>query len=161
MKFQYTSGARLRVAEKIAGPELLKLSEGRGLDGLEASEVVEAAKDESSPLHPIFDWNDTEAAASWRNSQARLLLRSIRVLVIAPTTAMAAPVRVFVSMGPGAGYIRTTVAVKDIVTRTRLLDAALADVKSARARLAELKGLDGLLGALVEVEQAIIAAIAA
>lgn len=43
--------------------------------------VVEAASEPDSPLHPCFEWDDTEAAARYRLDQARTLIRSVRVVV--------------------------------------------------------------------------------
>lgn len=43
--------------------------------------VVEAARAKSSPLHEHFEWNDGKAAAAWRIEQARVLIRSVTVVV--------------------------------------------------------------------------------
>lgn len=43
--------------------------------------VVEDAKSPRSPLHDWFEWDDTEAAHQWRLTQARELIRSVRVEV--------------------------------------------------------------------------------
>lgn len=49
---------------------------------LSPADVVETARDPSSPLHHCFDWDDTSAAESWRIEQARRLIRSVRVVVV-------------------------------------------------------------------------------
>ena len=41
--------------------------------------VVDAAKDEASPLHGFFEWDDDAAAHMFRVEQARHLIRSVRV----------------------------------------------------------------------------------
>lgn len=46
---------------------------------LTAENVVKDARDPKSPLHDYFDWNDTDAAHQWRLSQARELIRSVKV----------------------------------------------------------------------------------
>ena len=38
-------------------------------------DVVDAAKNEASPLHPYFEWNDSVAADKYRLGEARNLLR--------------------------------------------------------------------------------------
>ncbi len=43
---------------------------------LTAESVVEAAKDEASPLHALFEWDDTEAARLFRVQQARQTIRA-------------------------------------------------------------------------------------
>jgi len=41
--------------------------------------VVDAATDETSPLHGFFEWDDDAAAHMYRVEQARHLIRSVRV----------------------------------------------------------------------------------
>jgi len=46
---------------------------------LSPADVVAEAKRAKSPLHDLFEWNDTVAANEWRKAQAQRLLREIRV----------------------------------------------------------------------------------
>lgn len=48
---------------------------------LDPADVVEAARDPASPLHPFFEWNNDEAAEQWRIGQARLLIRRVKIQV--------------------------------------------------------------------------------
>lgn len=43
--------------------------------------VVEDAVDEASPLHSYLTWDDSEAAHKQRLSEARRLIRSVRIIV--------------------------------------------------------------------------------
>jgi hypothetical protein len=43
------------------------------------SQIVEAARDENSPLHQVFEWDDTIAAQEHRLLQARQLIRTVVV----------------------------------------------------------------------------------
>lgn len=43
--------------------------------------VVADAKRVTSPLHSLFDWDDSEAAHKWRIEQARTIIRSVKVTV--------------------------------------------------------------------------------
>lgn len=47
--------------------------------GITASELVEAAKDEMSPAHCAFEWDDAIAGHEHRLSQARKYLRTVSV----------------------------------------------------------------------------------
>lgn len=51
---------------------------------IRADDVVAAAEPENSPIHDLFEWDDEEAGARYRLSQARTLIRSVRVQYIAP-----------------------------------------------------------------------------
>jgi hypothetical protein len=57
--------------------KLAQLNKGR----LTPEGVVREAKDPKSPLHDQFDWNDSTAAHQYRLSQARDLIRSVRIEV--------------------------------------------------------------------------------
>lgn len=46
---------------------------------LAPADVVAEASDPASPLHDYFEWDDSEAARKYRLSQARTLIRSIKV----------------------------------------------------------------------------------
>lgn len=48
---------------------------------LRPADVVEEARDENSPLHSSFIWDDTEAARLYRLDQAQRLIRSFRFKV--------------------------------------------------------------------------------
>lgn len=58
--------------------ELLSLSKNNELS---AEIIVEKAKDKNNPLHDLFEWNDTEAAHSFRLYQARVLVNEVRVVI--------------------------------------------------------------------------------
>lgn len=42
--------------------------------------VLAEAEDPNSPLHALFEWNDSVAADRWRLQQARELIRSVKVV---------------------------------------------------------------------------------
>lgn len=44
-----------------------------------AHKVVEAATDELSPLHTLFQWNDVKAGHSFRLQQAERLIRTVKI----------------------------------------------------------------------------------
>lgn len=69
--------ARLPEAYKI----LKNLADGMRLT---ASNVLEVAKKPSSPLHPYFVWDDTDAAHRYRLYQANQLIREFTIRVTKP-----------------------------------------------------------------------------
>jgi hypothetical protein len=76
--YKWREGAHIPVPAEVAGPELARLSKSGATT---AKDVVEEAKDKRSPLHEAFDWNDKTAAHEHRLATARLMLRSIRIIV--------------------------------------------------------------------------------
>jgi hypothetical protein len=67
-------------ALELVAQRLRTLEDGEGR--LEPERVVEEARDPKSPLHPFFEWDDTSAAHAHRLSQARGLIRRLKIEVI-------------------------------------------------------------------------------
>lgn len=59
--------------------------------------VVAEASHPDHPLHPKFVWDDTEAARLYRNVQAQLLIRSVKVSIIPSGGNEPVVVRAFIS----------------------------------------------------------------
>ncbi len=78
------------------GAELEKLRIAN--EGVRPQEVVDAARNGQSPLHPAFEWDDTVAAEAHRRATARLLCRSIKVVVVRNEVEMREPMLVNVAV---------------------------------------------------------------
>jgi hypothetical protein len=78
MEFVYRGFSIPGLPADVAHEELERIREENGK--LTAEPIVEAARPESSPLHPAFNWDDESAAHQHRLWQARQLIRSIRVV---------------------------------------------------------------------------------
>lgn len=78
MVYQFRPGTRSAgVKAQVVGEELERI---RARDGkLETATVVDEARPEGAPLHPVFEWNDSVAADEYRLWQARALVRSVEV----------------------------------------------------------------------------------
>lgn len=126
---------KLKVKDRKAVKEaLIAIKRANGNDLLVAEEVVEVARDESSPLHQCFTWDDTEAAKQYRLVQAR---RLISCEVVWPDDEKEHPVPRWVSLSsdrkrPGGGYRET----KQVINSKKLLEELEATAK---------KDLDGVL----------------
>lgn len=151
-KFVYSKGYRAKVPAKIVGPELLRLAGDRGLGGLTPKEIVNAAKAKRSPIHRVFEWNDSVAGEHYRLQQARLLIGNLRILVV---YANREPLihRVFVNLEDGIGY-RSSVAVEQNASaRARLIELVMGDLRQAQTRLAALQDFSGIVRELAVIEQ--------
>lgn len=65
---------------KRYGTRIDKLMEENG-GKIRPKNLIDDARDESSPLHEYFDWDDSQAGEKWRTWQARALLGYIKVVV--------------------------------------------------------------------------------
>lgn len=116
-------------------------------------DVVDAAKNDQSPLHPYFEWADKKAADNWRLDQARRLLR-VRIQYQALPANERVVVPLFSSAMPNRGegqrsYMRTVTMLTDQQMTDRL---ALDCLKRAQSQLKSVPH-QALNDALFNLEQ--------
>lgn len=109
---------------------------------LQAQHVVAAARAKTSILHPLFTWDDKEAAEEYRLMEARFLIRRVRL--INPEDLKKQPA--FVSLKAdrreaGGGYRRTADVLSSEELREQLRDTALSELSSWRERYRVLNDL--------------------
>lgn len=110
--------------------------------------VVDAARDESSPLHSRFEWDDSEAAERYRVWQARQLI-AITVNVI---EGSADDEQLWVSLKPdraeSGGYRSMVNVLSDKNLRDQLLSDALEDMRIFERKYRHLKELANVFSAM-------------
>ncbi len=153
--FAYREGYRAIIPAEIAGPELVRLAAGRGLAGLPAEEIVEAARPEDSPLHAVFPWDDRIAADEYRLEMARRLARSICVTIVGED-GQEHRHRLFVNLNDGEGYRRIVEVKRHAPSYERLIELAVADLASAREWLSEIRGLDSIVAQIKAIERKVL-----
>ncbi len=112
---------------------------------LAPADVVDAARDPESPLHSHFTWDDTEAAEKYRLSQARTLIRTVKLEI----TVRDVPLSV-------VGYVRDpdadakTAGYRSVMSLRSEEDAARAAIVDEMKRVGNAvrraKGLAAVLG---------------
>lgn len=139
MKYAWAHPRFKRADPQAVGEALEELRQQCG-GGLRPVDVVEAARDEASPLHPLFEWDDTRAAQAHREQQARNVIGSLRVTVVQEPDRH---VRMYVSVQqPKArAYVPIGDLVGDEAARAEVLSDALKGLKQWRRRYAELAEL--------------------
>jgi hypothetical protein len=70
---------RERPSDDDIAKEVLRLQERDGVCTAEA--FVEEARDETSPLHSLFDWDDQAEAELWRQHKARQIIGKVKVTI--------------------------------------------------------------------------------
>lgn len=159
--FQFARGSVFQSGANNTNPEAV----GRHLENLRARNggiltpeiVLDDAQDESSPLHPFFEWDDTEAARQFRLKQARNVIRSVvAIYKEAPTRE---PIRAYVHVRTEDApprYMETSAALACSPTRDAVLRRAKAELDAWRRRyadlqeLAEVMAMIGLIGDRIE-----------
>lgn len=89
---------------------------------LKVEDVLTEARDESSPLHKHFEWDDSEAAEQYRRQQARALIQKCKITLIDQNPI---EIRAFVSLPTdrdnGGGYRLTSEVMNDERMKAELL----------------------------------------
>jgi hypothetical protein len=148
--YGWRSGSRVRLDAQKVGEAIERLTK-RHNGVLEPEHIVEAAKEESSPMHPHFTWDDAEAAEQFRQGQARELVRSLTI-DISHSKLETRPVRAFVNVETGGerGYVSTKTAMSSHELRKQVIERAFAELEAWRARHAELSELARIFAVIDE-----------
>lgn len=119
--------------------------------------VVQSARDPASPLHSRFEWDDTKAAEEHRRSQARTLIRSVRVEFRTETFSFTAPAYI---REPGlarvAGYISTGRLASDEDKAREAVVAEFSRASSALKRAQEVATALGLSEDIAKIQGQIV-----
>lgn len=70
-----------KLTEKFTQDVIDELLEIQKKKGLTPEQVVEFARDEDSPLHDLFEWEDSIAGEKWRLQQARVIVNEVKVII--------------------------------------------------------------------------------
>lgn len=154
MVYQWHEGSRIgKVAAQVAG-ESLEATRQRNDGVLTPEGVVEDARPDDAPLHPCFEWDDETAAGLFRESQARDIIRSLRIVKIddEPTPV---PIRAYVHIDEhdvhGRCYVRAQDAMLDQDMREQVLAQALTELRAWQARYKELRELKQVFEAIAQL----------
>lgn len=133
---------KFRGADAQSVGERLEFIRSRNGETINKDVVVSDASDAASPLHPLFEWDDSKAAIEYRREQAHYLIRSVDVTV-ERSHQESAPIRAFVSLkqnGTTDGtYESISVVANDPVKREQLLKNALGELNQWRRRYSDLQ----------------------
>lgn len=77
-KYRPTKGASFN---KAMAQQLGRILEGLG-ESPTPKQLVDAARSKSSPIHGLFEWDNTVAAERWRLSQARNHINHLEIVIV-------------------------------------------------------------------------------
>lgn len=140
----WKSGCRISADAQKVADEILAIG-----NSATTAQILDKARDEQTELHKCFDWDDEEAAEKWRLQQARHIVCN---LVIKEKSDTPRPeVRMFFKTDADNGYKPTVLIMQDKDEYRKLLDRALAELTSFRAKYKTLGELDGVFDAIDKV----------
>jgi len=97
-------------AQKCAD-EIMEICEE--LESATSQQILEKARDSNTELHKCFTWDDTEAAEKWRISEARAVVRNLKIIEQKPDKQTEpTTIRVFYKTDNESGYKPTKLILK-------------------------------------------------
>lgn len=140
----YKWAAACRIAEKttpaqIAGEALDELQHDEG-GTLTPPVVVNAARPIAAPLHPLFEWDDVQAAERHREDQARHIISSIRIIQPRRDPRDEPQmIRAFVNLteGTARGYVPLARVLESEDLLQQAISQAAAELRAFEKRYAE------------------------
>lgn len=146
--YRWDKGLRTKADAQSAGERLAELHATQQL--LTPRAIVDDARDLESPLHALFEWDDSVAAEQHRLSQARHVVRSIRLVSQAVNEPESLRVFVHVREDSEPHYTTAARAMSDEALRRQVLLRALQDLKRFRERYQEYQELARVFAAVDE-----------
>lgn len=120
---------------------------------LRPADVVDGSREEDAPLHPVFTWDDYEAAEQWRQDEARRLIRNVCVVIESDDKEKCEARPVYVHTRPAegrdvAGYQTVSAVMADEEARRAVIADALANLRGWQKRYGWLKEMAGVTAAI-------------
>lgn len=139
-------------AQKVA-EEIFSLGEHA-----ETEEILNMARDESTEIHKLIEWNDDVAADKFRLQQVRHIQHDLQIVEIGlntkqPTKKLEVPVRMFFNLHGETGYRPTPVIIQDEDLHKKLLRTARLELESFMKKYTILSELHPLIE---EIEKKIV-----
>lgn len=148
MVFEFKQAARIKADAQVVGELCLGLQE---TGGLTPKRLLDASRDESSPLHNEFEWDDSIAAENYREQQASYIIRH---LVIKPEDKTKPQVRAFVNItGEEKEYQSIEIVLKTPDLREQMLRNAKSEMLAFISKYKNLEELSGVFDAMEETSK--------
>lgn len=157
MAYAWREGRSFPVPAATVGETVATIIAKRGL--CRAADLLDAAKSPKSALHPLFEWDDQQAARRYRLQTARTVLTSIEIV----RSGQAGPREVaFISLSlareplsatPTGGYVHAGEAKLDPKMRRKIVQRELAEIRGQLLRTAWVSEFAPLRSALAELEE--------
>ena len=140
-----------RLNPRIAQRALDRIAREHG--ALTPATVVSSARDETHPLHVLFEWRDNVAAERYREQQARQLIASLIIVEGEKRTRIYESVEIVMGERaiPQRVYVTVEAAMADPEARARLLARVLAELSALRVRYEGLSELAAVFAAIDRV----------
>ena len=102
---------RFKADAQKSADEIMEICEE--LESATPQQILEKARDGNTELHKCFTWDDTEAAEKWRITEARTVVRNLKIIEVKPDKEPEpTTIRVFYKTDNSGGYKPTKLILK-------------------------------------------------
>ena len=146
------------VSAEEAGKHIEKIQYEQGV--VTSANLLESARPEDSAIHPCYEWDDAVAAEKYRLSQSNDLLQNLVQVIVAEDGSEEKVSRAFVNVAeidqftPGS-YVKVETALSDEGMRRIVLQKALKEVLTFKAKYENLSELAEVFKAISDLEKKI------
>jgi hypothetical protein len=155
--YSFRDGARFKANPQIIG-EHLEMLRGKHGGNLSTDEVLKDAKRNNSPLHPLFEWDDSTAAREYRLWQARHIIGAVVVKYDDQPEQPA--IRMFVNVRQEEQkqtYTSIAAALEDPELRRQVLADALRELDRIQRKYKDLTELSEIFASINRTREVIAA----
>lgn len=127
------------VPAEVVGKHFQKLEKKEGT--LTSQNVLESARSEKSPIHSLFEWDDTKAAEQYRLKQAAQLICNLTVEIETDDKPIECRAYMDVSEAKVGSFINVQSAFQSEESRDVVLRRALNELSAFKAKYKNLMEL--------------------
>jgi len=159
--FKAKPGARFsRNKVQAYGEEIERIKAKHGIKMLKSKTIVDEARDENSPIHEYFEWDDSKASELYRRQQAVNLINRIVVVEIKDGEEKEVPFLVNVKIVDAdeedRGYISFDELIEDELLYDQYLNGLIQELITLKAKIKNFEELMGIYREIDKVQKKLI-----
>ncbi|MBA7711658.1 hypothetical protein ES703_120624 [subsurface metagenome] len=159
--FKAKLGARFKKSRIQAyGEEIERIKTKHKAKMLKSQIIVDEAREENSPIHECFQWDDSKASELYRRHQAVNLINHIVIIDVKDGEEKEVPFLVNVKIADSdeedRGYISFEELIDDELLYTQYLNGLIQELITLKAKIKNFKELKGIYREIDKVQKNLI-----
>ena len=115
-------------------------------DKVETKDILDMARDETTEMHKIIEWDDNKSAEKYRLHQVRLTMHDLQIVKVGlndekPPETIGVPLRMYYNLKDETGYRPLPKIIADEDLHKQLLMTALSELNAFTIKYATLEEL--------------------
>jgi len=156
--FRAKPGARFKKSRvQDYGEEIERIKAKHKTRMLKSQIIVDEAREENSPIHECFEWDDSKASELYRRQQAVNLINHIVTINVTDGEEKEVPflvnVKIVDSDEGDRGYVSFEELVEDELLYTQYLNGLIQELIALKAKIKNFKELGGIYKEIDKVQK--------